>query len=308
MVWAQCTTWSPKSRPVAPVSAHAAAGVIRIAMAVVATIAIRRLVLRTVTLIGASYRSGVSRQYGRVPSWSGRAGGHVLPAGWPAAGRSRVGAVIAGRSGTTARPVGWVSYMRAQAYRPEAAVRAATAQVAVRMPEASARSSCSTCALRRNTPPGTSPARRRFPWPPGWPSCRRKPGPHDHPHATGHHRHRRAGRHHGYGTNVPGPHRRGRQAWTTYPDSEGVSAIMYGYGAGWGWMMLMQLVWIALLGVIIWAVVRLVQRPADREHGTGARRETPQEILDRRYASGEIDTDTYTQARAHLAGRQPSAP
>ncbi len=84
--------------------------------------------------------------------------------------------------------------------------------------------------------------------------------------------------------------------------------MMYGYGAGWGWMMLMQLVWIALLGVIIWAVVRLVQRPADREYGTGARRETPQEILDRRYASGEIDTDTYTQARAHLAGRQPSAP
>jgi len=83
---------------------------------------------------------------------------------------------------------------------------------------------------------------------------------------------------------------------------------MYGYGAGWGWMMLMPLVWIALLGVIIWAVVRLVQRPGDREYGTGARRETPQEILDRRYASGEIDTDTYTQSRAHLAGREPKWP
>jgi hypothetical protein len=30
-------------------------------------------------------------------------------------------------------------------------------------------------------------------------------------------------------------------------------------------------------------------------------------MLDRRYASGEIDADTYTQARARLAGRAPSA-
>jgi putative membrane protein len=35
-------------------------------------------------------------------------------------------------------------------------------------------------------------------------------------------------------------------------------------------------------------------------------RETPQEILDRRLASGEIDPDAYTQARAVLAGKQRS--
>ncbi len=83
--------------------------------------------------------------------------------------------------------------------------------------------------------------------------------------------------------------------------------MMWGYGPGWGWMMLMPLLWIVLLGVIAWAVVRLVQRPGD--HGRDQqRRETPQEILDRRYASGEIDTDTYTQTRAHLAGREPKSP
>lgn len=78
------------------------------------------------------------------------------------------------------------------------------------------------------------------------------------------------------------------------------------YGWNWGSMMLMSLLWIGALGVVIWAVVRLVQRPG--EQVTSPRRETPQEILDRRYASGEIDADAYAEARARLAGREPSAP
>jgi putative membrane protein len=77
--------------------------------------------------------------------------------------------------------------------------------------------------------------------------------------------------------------------------------MMYG-GNGWGWsaMLFMPLVWVTLLAVIIWAVVRLtqpnshLQGPVD--HGA-ARRESPQEILDRRFASGEIDAATYAQAR-----------
>lgn len=77
--------------------------------------------------------------------------------------------------------------------------------------------------------------------------------------------------------------------------------MMYGNGFGWGWMMLMPLLWIALIGVIVWAVVSLAQRPTDRT--ADRRRETPREILDRRFASGEIDADAYTQARTHLTGR-----
>ncbi|MET7808816.1 SHOCT domain-containing protein [Micromonospora chersina] len=78
--------------------------------------------------------------------------------------------------------------------------------------------------------------------------------------------------------------------------------MMYGYGSGWIWMTLMPVVWIALIAVIVWAVARLVQRPAD--HGRQVR-ETPQEILDRRFALGEIDAEEYGRARAHLAGRHP---
>ncbi len=89
--------------------------------------------------------------------------------------------------------------------------------------------------------------------------------------------------------------------------------MMDGYGYGWGfgagWMMLMPLFWIALLGVIIWAVVRLTQgsgfgaRP-DSRHEPG--RETPQEILDRRLASGEIDVAAYDEARQRLSERGSS--
>jgi putative membrane protein len=84
--------------------------------------------------------------------------------------------------------------------------------------------------------------------------------------------------------------------------------MMYGYGPGWAWMMLMPLVWIALIGLVVWAVVRLAQRPGDSGYTQQPRRETPQEILDRRFALGEIDVDTYTEARAHLAGRNPTSP
>jgi putative membrane protein len=51
--------------------------------------------------------------------------------------------------------------------------------------------------------------------------------------------------------------------------------------------------------VIAWAVVKVTQ-PGNRV--TAPPRETPREILDRRFASGEIDPDAYTQARAVLAG------
>ena len=81
--------------------------------------------------------------------------------------------------------------------------------------------------------------------------------------------------------------------------------MMYGdeWGSGWGWMMVvMPLVWIALTAVIVWAVLKVARRPGSPGSGE-PRRETPQEILDRRFASGEIDADAYTQAKARLAGQ-----
>jgi putative membrane protein len=80
--------------------------------------------------------------------------------------------------------------------------------------------------------------------------------------------------------------------------------MMHGVWGGWGWMMLMPLVWILLVGLVVWAVIRLTQRPSDQT-GAQPRRESPQEILDRRFAAGEIDTEAYVRARDTLAGRRP---
>ncbi|GAA2025517.1 hypothetical protein GCM10009740_13970 [Terrabacter terrae] len=79
--------------------------------------------------------------------------------------------------------------------------------------------------------------------------------------------------------------------------------MMGWYDAGWGWMgmVLMVLFWAVLIGVILWGVMRLTQRP--REGTAPAPVESPRQILDRRFASGEIDEEQYAAARRALEGR-----
>ncbi|GAA1072418.1 hypothetical protein GCM10009663_10020 [Kitasatospora arboriphila] len=85
---------------------------------------------------------------------------------------------------------------------------------------------------------------------------------------------------------------------------------MHGDGGGWAWMMFLPLLWIGLAGLIGWAAVHLAHRPAERQGesappGPVPGHATPREVLDRRYASGEIDTTAYREAREHLAGGPP---
>ncbi|MGW1892510.1 SHOCT domain-containing protein [Streptomyces sp. NPDC002004] len=89
--------------------------------------------------------------------------------------------------------------------------------------------------------------------------------------------------------------------------------MMYWNGGGWAWMAFMPLLWIVLIGLVVWAVVRLTHHPAGHEQGPDQRwadqrwagqRETPEEILDRRFASGEIDADAYSEARQRLAAHR----
>lgn len=77
--------------------------------------------------------------------------------------------------------------------------------------------------------------------------------------------------------------------------------MMGWYGGGMGplaWL-LMGAFWAALLVLIVWLVTRLL--PGGGETAPPARRETPEEILDRRFALGEIDEPTYTAQRTALA-------
>lgn len=74
----------------------------------------------------------------------------------------------------------------------------------------------------------------------------------------------------------------------------------YGGGMGWGGWVGMILVWVVLIALVVWAVTRLLPaRPAEGHQQPG--QETPEEILDRRFARGEVDLETYQAQRAALA-------
>lgn len=78
-----------------------------------------------------------------------------------------------------------------------------------------------------------------------------------------------------------------------------------GFGAG-GWIA-MTVFWVSLLALVIWAVTRAgagwgaaVSRTS-QERGRGdTAPESPEDIVDRRFAAGEIDEDTYQSMRAAL--------
>jgi putative membrane protein len=70
-----------------------------------------------------------------------------------------------------------------------------------------------------------------------------------------------------------------------------------GMGAG-GWV-LMSVFWVALIAAIVWAVAALSSR-GDRRADSDGLLERPEEILDRRLASGEIDEERYDVLRAKL--------
>jgi len=70
---------------------------------------------------------------------------------------------------------------------------------------------------------------------------------------------------------------------------------------GWSWMALTPLLWVALIGVVAWAIIRLTQ--PDRSAGAVTRPgESAREVLDRRFASGDIDGETYDRMRRKLTG------
>ena len=71
-----------------------------------------------------------------------------------------------------------------------------------------------------------------------------------------------------------------------------------GMGAG-GWL-LMSVFWVALIAVIVWVVAALFTQNGNRDSSARGLAERPEDVLDRRLASGEIDTATYDTLRAKL--------
>jgi putative membrane protein len=72
----------------------------------------------------------------------------------------------------------------------------------------------------------------------------------------------------------------------------------YGMSMGLSGWLFMGLFWLALLVLVVWLVVRLLP---SRERPASGGQDSPEEILDRRFARGEIDEQTYAAQRAVLA-------
>ena len=74
---------------------------------------------------------------------------------------------------------------------------------------------------------------------------------------------------------------------------------------GWGWagMWLGPLFMIAVLAMVVVGIVVLARWIGGSGSDGGGRVRTPREILDERYARGEIDREEYQRRRDDIAGR-----
>jgi len=69
------------------------------------------------------------------------------------------------------------------------------------------------------------------------------------------------------------------------------------WGMGWGGGVAMMILWVILIVVAVYLLVRFLQR----ERGA-APHETPLQILQKRYAQGEISKEQYEQMKKDLGG------
>ena len=83
---------------------------------------------------------------------------------------------------------------------------------------------------------------------------------------------------------------------------------MYSWNGNWGTMVLVMLLngvmWVALVGLFIWALSRVLgpQTPSTGRTDTGL---SAMETLRHRYARGEIDDATFTRMRQQLEASSP---
>ena len=72
-----------------------------------------------------------------------------------------------------------------------------------------------------------------------------------------------------------------------------------GMWGGGGFMWLMPIFWLVILGLLIWFVVSLVRGDV-HSGGQSSKNKSPLDILNERYARGEIDTEEFVERRNKL--------
>lgn len=70
------------------------------------------------------------------------------------------------------------------------------------------------------------------------------------------------------------------------------------HGGGWGFGILF---WIVIAAMVVLAIGWAVWQRTERPHDGSASRETPMEILQRRYARGDMSKEEYEQKRRDLS-------
>lgn len=70
--------------------------------------------------------------------------------------------------------------------------------------------------------------------------------------------------------------------------------MWYGMGFG-GWMMIL---WIVIVGLIVWGIVALIRRGSSKSNGTEDK--TPLDIVKERYAKGEISKEEFERIKKDL--------
>ena len=74
---------------------------------------------------------------------------------------------------------------------------------------------------------------------------------------------------------------------------------MFGHGLyGFGGPFVMIIFWMALIAGLVY-LVRII--PRGNPYGTGGREPLPQEILQKRYAAGDVDREEYERIKKDLS-------
>ena len=83
--------------------------------------------------------------------------------------------------------------------------------------------------------------------------------------------------------------------------------MMWGYGFGWGWFMMAfgGILWIAVLAILVWVLIRWFEKRERTVAPTSQGRLSALDILKERYARGELDDATFEQMRERLQASEP---
>lgn len=78
--------------------------------------------------------------------------------------------------------------------------------------------------------------------------------------------------------------------------------MMHGFGFGIGGFIWMVLIWIILIAGAVWMIKMIFSGTVNRSGEAPGRNEKPIDILNKRYARGELDRDEYERTKTDLQG------